>query len=163
MMGSQLYATPFQLGYVTDDVDNAMHSFRRFGIDDFLVVEVGSAAGRDAPYGARIAMAYAGSQMVELIQPIGEPAPVYVDDLPAPGSKRCVFNHIGFGISDRDAWAGLVGELDRQGLEISWRGSDPSRFDVIYADTRSAIGHYSEYIRLSPEIVAMFDRVPRHG
>ena len=163
MTGLPLYARPFQLGYVTDDIAHAMRSFRLLGIAEFLIVEVGAAAGRDAPYGARIAMAYAGDQMIELIQPIGPPAPVYIDDLPPPGSKRCVFNHVGFGVPDRDAWDGLVGELDRQAVEISWRGSDPSRFDVIYADTRPAFGHYCEFIRLSPELQALFERVPRHG
>jgi hypothetical protein len=163
MTAFPLLLRPFQLGYVTDDLDHAMRSFRQLGIQEFLVTDVGSASGQDTPHGARIAMAYVGDQMIELIAPVGTPAPVYVDHLPRSGSHRCIFNHVGFSIPDRDGWQRMIDELDRQDLEISWRGSNPLQFDVIYADTRTRLGHYCEFIRRCPEMDALFDRVPRTG
>ena len=153
----------FQLGYVTDDLDHAIHAYRSLGVTQFRIVEVGAAAGRPGPYGARIGMAWLGELMVELIQPVGAPAPVYVDDLPPPGSRRCTFNHVGLAVRDRAAWDGLTAELERQSLPIAWHGSDPARFDVAYVDTRPLIGHYSEFIHVCPLLAEMFAQVPRNG
>ena len=157
------YGRIFQLGYVTDDLDQAVRGYSALGVEHFRIIEVGAAAGRPAPYGARIAMAWLGELMIELIQPVGTPAPVYVDDLPPPGSRRCVFNHVGVAVSDRAAWDGLTGELERRGLPIAWRGSDPANFDVAYVDTRPSIGHYSEFIHVCPRLAEMFAQVPRNG
>jgi hypothetical protein len=153
----------FQLGYVTDDLDHAMLGFRGLGVERFRVVEVGAAAGRPGLHGARIAMAWLRDLMVELIQPIGTPAPVYVDDLPPAGARRCVFNHVGLAVPDRASWDALIVELDRQALPIAWRGSDPATFDVAYVDTRATTGHYSEFIHVCPRLAGMFAQVPRNG
>lgn len=157
------HAAIFQLGYVTDDLDHAVAAYRDLGIEHFRISAVGAAAGLDSPHGARIAMAWAGDVMIELIEPRGTPAPVYVDDLPPPGSRRCVFNHIGLAVPDQAAWSALMGELDRRRLPIAWHGSNPDRFDVAYVDTRALTGQYSEFIRVCPVLAEMFASVPRNG
>lgn len=157
------YAKIFQLGYVTDDLDSALAGFREMGVERFRINPVGAAAGLACAHGARIAMAWAGDTMIEVIEPQGPPAPVYVDDLPPPGSRRCVFNHVGLAVPDRARWDALGAELDRRGLPIAWHGSDPTRFDVAYVDTRPLVGHYSEFIRVCPVLAEMFDSIPRNG
>lgn len=156
------HAAIFQLGYVTDDLESAMARFRDQGIERFRVNQVGAAAGLTSPYGAHIAMAWAGDIMMELIEPQGRPAPVYVDDLPPPGSYRCVFNHIGLAVPDQTAWDALKIELQRRNLPITWHGSAPERFDVAYVDTRALLGHYCEFIRVCPVLAEMFASVPRN-
>lgn len=153
----------FQLGYVTDDVEQAMAGFRRLGVERFRVGEVGAAAGRPGPYGARIAMAWRGEMMIELIQPLGTPAPVYVDDLPPPGAGRCVFNHVGIWVPDQTGWDALMADLAARDMPVAWSGSDPARFDVAYVDTRASIGHYCEFIRVCPVLAELFASVPRNG
>ncbi|ARR54734.1 hypothetical protein HY78_15475 [Rhizorhabdus wittichii DC-6] len=157
------HATIFQLGYVTDDLDHALAGFRGLGVERFRINQVGAAAGLSSPHGARIAMAWAGDVMIEVIEPQGIPAPVYVDDLPPPGSRRCVFNHVGLAVPDHAAWQALRAELDRRGLPIAWHGSNPAQFDVAYVDTRPLTGHYSEFIRVCPVLAEMFASVPRNG
>lgn len=156
------HATIFQLGYVTDDLDHALTAYRELGVENFRVTNVGAAGGGGSPYSARIAMAWVGDVMIELIEPQGTPAPVYIDDLPPPGSRRCVFNHIGLSVPDHEAWAGVMGELAKRNLDIAWHGSNPDNFDVAYVDTRPLIGQYSEFIRVCPVLAELFASVPKN-
>lgn len=158
------YATMFQLGYVTDDLETALARFRELGIERFAIGPVGAAANAHSPFGARIAMAWAGELMIEIIEPLRDrTAPVYVDDLPPAGSHRCVFNHVGLAVPDQKTWDALETELETRKLPIVWRGSDPARFDVSYVDTRPLLGHYCEFIRICPVLADKFANVPKNS
>jgi len=153
----------FQLGYVTNDVDAAVAAYKQnLGIANFSVINVGKAAGNDAPYGARIGLAWAGALMIELIQPIGSPAPFYVDDLAPSGKLVTRFNHVGVMVPETESWNAITAAVEKQGLKVAWRGSDPARNNVAYVDMRATVGHYVELIHMSPTMKALFDRVPRN-
>ena len=155
--------TMFQLGYVTNDLEAAVDDFgERLGVRDFHIVDVGAAAGKPVPHGARIAMAWSGATMVELIQPLGEPAPVYVDDLAPPGDLVVKFNHVGLTVPEEGRWRIMLDRLAEHGLEVAWRGSDPARLDVAYVDARATLGHYVEFIRDCPAIRELMARVPHN-
>lgn len=157
------YAAIFQFGYVTDDLESAVARFGELGIEQFRISPVGAAADGHSPFGARIAMAWAGELMIEIIEPLRDKtAPVYVDDMPPAESRRCVFNHVGLAVPDHETWNALEKELERRKLPIVWRGSNPARFDVSYVDTRPLLGHYCEFIRICPVLVEQFANVPKN-
>jgi hypothetical protein len=152
---------PFQLGYVTTDIEQAVDTYRNeLGIGRFSVADrelhVESPTGPLTVH-ARIALAFVDDLMIEFIQPIGGDAQIYSDALPRKGFAM-VLHHLGYLVdSARIEWPQFRGLLDER--VVFEKAGDPSH---LYVDTRSTLGHYIEYIWLSSErMTELRSRVPQ--
>lgn len=147
----------FQLGYVTDDLESAIEQARRaYDIAEFLTVDT-STLMPGPPL--RLAMAWSGSLMIEIIEPMTRPNPVYIDMFPpVPGTAR--FHHSGHVCSDAAQWDGLLAQLEDKNIAIAHRGEAPGLFQWVYADFRHIDGHYREYAVFTDQGRAFLDQVP---
>lgn len=55
---------------------------------------------------------------------------------------------------------GLKCSKRQPGIIWMWRGSDPSRLDVAYFDTRGSLGHYLEFIKMNEVMADLMEIVP---
>jgi hypothetical protein len=154
-----LYATIWQVAYVTHDLDDGMALLR----DDFGVesTEVPTAGGTfyagDAPveWDVRIAMGARGGLIVEVIEPIGGEVDFYRRFLPDGGGLG--FHHLAAHVPVGDeAWSSLEGVLADQGLSVEYTLVIPDRVRAGYVDTTALLGHYLEVCQLQPMDIELF-------
>ena len=151
---------PFQLGYLTNDLDKAVAAYRdRYGVANFFTFD--SAAMSPGP-SSRVGLAWTGDVMIELIEPGADPLSHYRMDF-TPGVFAIRHHHIGHLCRDETAWDKVVGELGRQRFAVAHQGRVPGVVRYLYADTRAVDGHYREYILLEGDGGrAFFDQVPQN-
>lgn len=148
----------FQLGYVTADLDAAMEQYRSlYGIDKFMVINTADLNPEPA---LRVAMAWHGPIMIELIQPIDEPNPVYVDVVRASNSLTTL-HHFGHVCTDEAEWDEMLAALDAENVPVVVRGDVPGLIKFVYGDFRPTNGHYREYVLLQGD-KSFFDQIPRN-
>jgi len=156
--GINLFEGFFQLGYVTRSLEDAMTLCRdRFGIGDYHVIDASLVNPRS---GNRVASAWVGDVMIELIEPRGETAPIYADYLPA-GDDAIRLHHHAYATRDVARYAALADEVHRQKLAMPLINKGSNLIDYFYADTRATIGHYLEFVLILPNAEALLDKVPR--
>jgi len=149
-----LVAGFFQLGYVTRDLDAAIAEFRRrFGPAEFQIIE-GTA---QHPHTKRIALTWIGETMTELIEPNPAVPSLYVDPLPPAANGEIRFHHIGCLTQD---YGETLRRIRAEGYATPLEVSVGDVLDCVYADTRTELGHYLEYIRLGEEGRKWFESVP---
>lgn len=148
----------FQVGYATRDLDRAMDLYRRrFGSIEFLAYEPGIVNGASSPT-RRIALAYLGETMIEIIEP--DPDQVTIFDQVVPAEVSGVgFHHFGYLVDDHDA---MLRRLEKSGYDVILKDRIEGFLDYSYADTRADFGHFSEFIRLDDAGRAFFAEVPRN-
>jgi hypothetical protein len=148
----------FQVAYVTTDLDAAIAQYRSlYGIEHFLVIDT---AGISPNPAIRSGFAWHGSIMVQLIQPIEEPNPIYVDLL--RGSESLTkLHHFGHVCSDEAEWNEVCSALDATNVPISHKGDISGVMKYLYADFRPIHGHYREYVLLQGER-SFFAQVPQN-
>jgi hypothetical protein len=148
----------FQFAYVTADLDAAIAQYRSlYGIDNFLVINT---AEFNSDPALRAAFAWHGSIMIELVQPIEEPNPIYVDFL--RGSESLMkLHHIGHICADEAEWKLVREALDAANVPISREADVPGVMKFFYADFRAINGHYREYI-LQHDDKSFFRMVPQN-
>jgi catechol 2,3-dioxygenase-like lactoylglutathione lyase family enzyme len=142
-----------QIGFTTGDLDAAKALFgERFGI--------GRWAERSYPPGEpfrRIALAFAGEVMLELVEPDPEVASPYAE---RSGAALARPHHLGFRVADE-------AELDRAARSAEARGvkvvlvRDRPEFRTVMVDARADLGHYLEYVLVREAGRAAFEAVPR--
>jgi len=149
----------FQLGYVVRDLDRAMKTFSRRGVERFSTI-------RDAPFQAygqegrlSLAMAYLGDLQIELIQPDLELPSIYTSSIP-PDLSSVRLHHIGMWVEDQAEWDRVQDSIKRDGMPIAQQGSMPE-VDWCYVDYRAETGHYIEYIWPHEGQRAYFASLPR--
>jgi ketosteroid isomerase-like protein len=149
----------FQLGYVTSDLERAMAHYRDHqGVESFCVLDnraVLPPDGSDGPF-IRVALAYLGSVMIELIEPEAGSKSIYTHALRADGG--ICLHHIGY-LVDPSVFVSLEGNLVGNGIAVPVirRGG----MALIYADTRSTLGLFSEFVCKSAMVDSFFAQVPR--
>jgi hypothetical protein len=154
-----LYATIWQVAYVTDDLDDGMELLSdRFGVESTEVPTAGGTfyAG-DAPvdWDVRIAMGARGGLIVELIEPIGGEVDFYRRFLPEDGGLG--FHHLAAHVPVGDeAWSSIEEVLAEQGLGVEYTLVIPDRVRAGYVDTTALLGHYLEICQLQPMDVELF-------
>lgn len=147
----------FQFGYVTRNVDAAIASFReKFGPVEFLVNDLQPTDGK-APPTRRIALAYIDDVMTEIIEPDPTQKTIYDDVIPA-NDGPIHLHHFGYLIDDH---AAMLEQLKAMGYDVPLHGSMQGALDYSYADTRTDLGVFSEFIWLDEGGRAFFDLVPR--
>ena len=148
------YRNFYQLGYVTRDLDRAVAAVQRdIGPLDFLITEHTVPVRADNVCGEismRVAMATAGRQQIEIIEPLAGLTAIYTQDIDFAAAD-IVFHHVGIAvIGGHDNWERLEAALDGKGQPFKVLfppepGPDPVvRYG--YVDTRRWCGHYTEYL-----------------
>jgi hypothetical protein len=139
----------FQNGYITRDIEKALTQFRHPGgidrVQSFEVpVEVTTPKGRGIAV-SKLAFIWVNNLQYELIQPVSGLVDVYTEQLPADDGVK--FHHICMRISD---WDDFRARVTQKGYSVVLEGgSDALKF--LYIDGRELVGHYLEYVWMTPE------------
>lgn len=149
----------FQMAYVTNDIDRAMAEYgAKAGIDRFF-------AGRDAEFDigggrmakAHIALANVGGVQIELIEPVGGHDHVYRQVL-SGGDYQIHFHHEAHVLDSVEEFAATKAHVGGLGFDIVIDAETPG-YRYFYADTRTFIGHHTEFFYFSEEATAYFREV----
>lgn len=149
-----LITDTFQTAYVTRDLDRTVELMKsRFGIREFNLVDPDIDVM--TPDGVRhsncrAAMGWAGSYMVEIIQPLpGSTVDIYSEFLPQDDSPR--FHHIATRTHN---WEATRRQVEAEGWTVAVEHQMPEGLNFMYVDCRDTLGHYVEYIWAVPEMWA---------
>jgi hypothetical protein len=157
------FADLYQMAYVTTDLDRAMEVFRtRHGIPAFKDLGAVSLARDDGGTAhIRFAICFVGPVQLEIIEPRGGDDALYRHVLPAAGFGLS-FHHIACKVASEAALDTLKGDLQRDGHTIAMSGGVPGAARFFYVDARATLGHYIEYLFLSPDRLAFHQTLPRY-
>jgi hypothetical protein len=154
-----LYATIWQVAYVTRDLDEGMALLRdRFGVESTEVPTAGGtfyAGDTPVEWDVRIAMGARGGLILEVIEPIGGEVDFYRRFLPDDGGLG--FHHLAAHVPVGDeAWRSIEGLLAELGLAVEYTLVIPDRVRAGYVDTTAMLGHYLEICQLQPADIELF-------
>ncbi len=139
----------YQNAFITRDIEKAIEAFRtRAGVENVMryegPVEITTPKGRGAAVN-KLAFIWVDNLQYELIQPVSGLVDVYTDELPADDSMR--FHHICMRVDD---WDTFRAKVERQRYPVVLEGGgDALKF--LYLDARDFLGHYLEYVWMTPE------------
>ncbi len=145
-----------QVAYVTNNMDAAIEAFRcEYDSPGFYVFTNANSGSDENGEQLKIALARVGGVEIELIEPIGDTAPLFSDVLPGGDELAIRFHHVCFRIDGPLAnWDAHVASLDFERHPIVFKGALGEMMRFIYTDERRTLGHYVEHVWLSPEIYA---------
>jgi hypothetical protein len=154
-----LYASIWQICYVTDDLEAGMKLLRdRYGIESTEVPTAGATflvGDEPAEWDVRISMGARGGPIVELIEPVGGEVDFYRRFIPADGGLG--FHHIATQIAVGDEeWERLTDVLAAAGLSVDYTVLIPDRVRAGYVDTTQQLGHFLEICQLQPADIEFF-------
>lgn len=137
--------TPYQLGYICDDIAEGIAQFRSRGMThEPHVIEVDQPV--DSPQGEvvnklKLCFIWIGDMQYELIQPISDPLGIYANAPSNGGPLR--FHQVCYRVAD---WAEFRARVDQQDLPVVMeRAPEGDGLKFLYLDGRSRFGHYLEY------------------
>ena len=151
-----------QLAYVTNDLDAAMARIREeYDTPGFF--ELSNIQPGEDPAGKpvlKIALAKVGGVEIELIEPVGDTAPLFSDFLPDDAALAIRFHHVAIRIDGAIAnWDAHVASLDLARHPVAFEGAVGDMLRYIYTDERATVGHYVEHVWMSPELLAQMRAV----
>lgn len=154
MLPGSRYGDLFQMSYVTSDRDAAVaHAETQLGFRDFRLSESRTevlAGGRVQTLAIRAAMATVGRRQIEIIEPVSGPIGIYTDGVDL--AARClIFHHAAIAVrGGAQEWERLLAELRAGGEELAFlfpaTQQTQAKVRFCYVDTRSTIGHFTEYL-----------------
>ena len=156
---------PFQLGYATTDIDQAIEACARVHNAPNFLVRPPMAFPMRTPEGdftaeVQIAFAYCGDVQIELVKPISDPLGIYTRVLPGEGFGL-VLHHLGFQLDgDLADWDAFRSQIIDDDLLFEGGAADHTRF--LYLDTVAEIGHPMEYLWWGVERRKWLDEIPRN-
>lgn len=143
------------LGYVTNDMDRAVEILgRRYGLTRVSFIEGPMPQGGQI----RVAFAWAGGQIYEIIQASGPGTEFYNEMLPQ-GEFAIRFHHLGFTVHDQEGWQQLEQELGEDGWPIAHSTLAHNFIDAYYVKAPE-LGHYVEYVRPFQAGIDFYASVP---
>ncbi len=146
-----------QTAYVTNDMEQALAVFReQYDVSSFYVF-ANDAPGMVQSDGAqmKIALALVGGVEIELIEPLGDTAPMFSAPLPNDGSFAIRFHHVAYRIEgDLSDFEAHMASIDPEKHPVIWSGSMGDVMRFAYTDERAVLGHYVEHVRMHPELQA---------
>jgi hypothetical protein len=142
--------------WVTNDLDRAIGIFKnRYGVRDVTLLDAPSPAGGHI----RVAFAWAGGQILEILQGTGPEYAFYNELLPDDGEFAIRFHHLGFIIHDDKGWDQLEQELKDGGWETPLVTLEHNFIDAYYIRAPE-LGHFLEYVRPFDAGSAFYNAVP---
>jgi hypothetical protein len=163
MLPGSRYGDLFQMSYVTRDRDAAVaYAEARLGFRDFRLSQSRTevlAQGRVQSLEIRAAMATVGGRQIEIIEPVSGPIRVYTEGVDL-AARLLTFHHMAIAVrGEAQDWERLMVELQAGGDEIAYlfpaRPEAAAKVRFCYVDTRSAIGHFTEYLWRHASLDAM--------
>ncbi len=143
----------FQHAYVVGDLDAAITTFREhYGIEKFTLLPTPPMEGSTS---LRIALAWSGGQMIELIEAQGPGLELYTE-WSVPG-QNIRLHHFGYLIENDAQWAALEQKLEAEAKPPVFFGT-PSICKFVYVFAKE-LGHYLEYVYPTAEGKALFESV----
>ncbi|MGE3690485.1 MAG: hypothetical protein AB7F98_03785 [Novosphingobium sp.] len=143
--------------WVTSDLDRALEVFaKRYGIGECSFLEGKNPQGGDI----RVAFAWAGGQVLEIIQASG-PGFAFYNQLLPQGEFAIRFHHLGFIVHDEADWNLLEQDISAGGWKVELETLTGDFIDAYYIDAPE-LGHYLEYVRLFEAGIAFYDAVPQN-
>ena len=146
-----------QTAYVTNDMEQALAVFReQYDVSSFYVF-ANDAPGMVQSDGAqmKIALALVGGVEIELIEPLGDTAPMFSAPLPNDGSFAIRFHHAAYRIEgDLSDFEAHMASIDTEKHPVIWSGSMGDVMRFAYTDERAVLGHYVEHVWMHPELRA---------
>ena len=148
-----------QLGYVCRDIERAMATFsERCGVHEFGTME-----GPMPQFGRepvqKIALAFRGDIMVELIEPQLDLPSVYDHAIP-PDQVSARLHHFGYVVDDEAEWDRVHAHHAKLG-NARVAGMDLDMIRYCYFDTYPDTGHYTEYFLPGADMLTFWDSLPR--
>ena len=139
----------FQNAYLTRNLRSAIELFEaRADIRKLLQFEATTEVMTPSGPGIctnKLAFIWIGDFQYELIEPVSGSVTLYLEQLPADDSLR--FHHVCMRVDD---WSEFRARVDRQPYPVAIEGgNDALRF--LYLDAREFLGHYLEYVWMTPE------------
>lgn len=141
----------YQNAYVTRNVDKAVETFReRADVRSLLSFEVpvqlwtphGSGSGLQ-----KLGFVWIEDFNIELIEPKeGDVLAIYRNAL--PDDDRLAFHHVCHRVDD---WQEFTARAENQPAPLVLKGGTPGVLEFAYLDTRQWLGHYTEYVWMTPE------------
>ena len=155
-----------QLAYVTNDLDRAMAALKdAYGVPGFFEFS-NFQPGEDSAGKSvlKIALAVVGGVEIELIEPVGDTAPLFSDPLPAGEDLAIRFHHVAMRIDGPLAnWEAHVASLDFERHPIVFEGAKGDMLRYIYTDENATLGHFVEHVWMSAELLSrMRGQVPSY-
>jgi len=154
----------FQHGYVTTDFDQALAHFADYGLTRWAEMrEIDVHVIGDKHATLSVGLGYFGALQIEVIQPHSGYCAIYNEILPTTGFGLRLHHH-GFLLYDESDYAALRDTHAERGARTVIDGLNPrSGNRYFYADTRSELGHYVEYIYLTPQGVEDYAKIPQNA
>jgi len=146
-----------QIAYVTNDIEAAARVFEdQYGAPGFYhFSNVGPGVEIGGGPQLKIALARVGGVEIELIEPIGETAPLFKDVLPAGSGLAIRFHHVAIRIDgSKENWEAHAASIDRARHPVVFEGSLGDDLRFFYTDERATLGHYVEHVWMSPQLFA---------
>lgn len=141
--------------WVTNNMDHALDIFSgRYGVTDFNFIEGPLPKGGEI----KVAFAWAGGQVLEIIRATGAGSEFYNELLPSH-EFSIRFHHLGFIIHDDAGWSALEADL-RAGEWPIVHQSLGGRFIDAYYIKAPELGHYLEYVRPRAAGIDFYAAVP---
>lgn len=153
-----LFEGLFQVSYVTHDLEGGLRALReRFGIRETMIL-------RDVDHGpatrSTVALGWAGKWLIELFEPRGDGSSLY-EQIRVPAGEAFHLHHLGHLIEREEDWRALREFGVRRGHPILGE-RDAGTFRVMYFDTRSTLGHFTEHVIPNEGGRAFLDSIPRN-
>ena len=141
--------------WVTNDLDRAVEIFsRRYGVSKFTFIDGPMPQGGHI----RVAFAWAGGQVLEIIEASGPATEFYNEML--PGEEFAIrFHHLGFIVHDDAGWDALATEMKADGWPIAYETHTGTFIDAYYVKAPE-LGHYLEYVRPFQAGIDFYAAVP---
>jgi len=143
--------------WVTNDLDRALAIFgERYGVADFGFLE------GDMPRGGhiKVALAWAGGQVLEVIRATGPGSEFYNELL--PGDDFAIrFHHLGFVVRDEAGWRALEADIAEGKWEVVHETLTADFIDAYYVRAPE-LGHFLEYVRPFQAGVDFYAGLPAH-
>lgn len=128
--------------WVTNDLDRAVEIFaQRYGVGDVTYIEGDSPSGGHI----KVAFAWAGGQVLEIISATGPEYDFYNEMLPE-GEFAIRFHHLGFIIHDDAGWQQIEQEIQDGKWQVTLSTLTHDFIDAYYVKAPE-LGHYLEYVR----------------
>jgi len=155
-----------QVAYVTNDLDRAVALLERdYGAPGFYVfTNVGTGAGKPGEPELRIALSLIGGVEIELIEPIGDTAPLFKEVLSGGSALDIRFHHVAIRIDGPiENWTAHAASIDPEQHPIVFQGQLGDDLRFFYTDERPRLGHYVEHVWMSPAILGQLRAaIPRY-
>jgi hypothetical protein len=146
-----------QVAYVTNDIEAAAALLeRQFDAPGFFIFS-NVQPGMEQSGGAqlRIGLARVGGVEIELIEPIGDTAPLFSDVLTGGEGLKLRFHHICARIDGPIGnWEAHAASIDTDAHPIVYSGELGDDLRFFYTDERTTLGHYLEHVWMSPALLA---------